>query len=296
MPSYRANSFFRRFVVVAAAFPFPLFHDFTYAITRTIWRRRTETSAKETKRKRSTVSASLSADESLSAVSDDLDKLTRMLGTCLSPVSRVNFASLYVISLSFFLVDASISRKCGAAVRSVKWATFVDRPSRSGRTTVDPAIWIPRVVPFAKKVRERGGMGPGRRMEKRIEREATRRRRKEERRARSFVRAAGRRLASRRFSAGRRFFESLGSLERENLVRESLPSTLPIFFFFFLRDRRFVLRFAFNVPPSPGPAPSRARVFPSHSLSRSRVAISSENTSAASRRIGAPYVRPRVVT
>lgn len=70
----------------------------------------------------------VSTDESLLAVSDDLDRLTRMLGTCLSPVSRVNFASLYAISLSFsfsslsrLIVDASISRKCGAAVRSLKW-------------------------------------------------------------------------------------------------------------------------------------------------------------------------------
>lgn len=94
----------------------------------------------------------VSIDESLLAVSDDLDRLTRMLGTCLSPVSRVNFASLYAISLSFsfsslsrLIVDASISRKCGAAVRSVKWdfrqsfALCGERDDDGGPSRLDPS-------------------------------------------------------------------------------------------------------------------------------------------------------------
>lgn len=92
------------------------------------------------------------------AVSDDLDKLTRMLGTCLSPVSRVNFASLCAISLSFsfspFPASTSMHRYRGSAapLSGALNGTFVD-PSCSlggregwggggyGTTTVDPAVW-----------------------------------------------------------------------------------------------------------------------------------------------------------
>lgn len=55
--------------------------------------------------------ARVTADESLSAVSANLDKLTRMLETCLSPVSRVNFASLYA-PLSFSAHPFSPHLRC----------------------------------------------------------------------------------------------------------------------------------------------------------------------------------------
>jgi len=122
----------------------------------------------------------VSTDESLSAVSDDLDKLTRMLGTCLSPVSRVNFASLYAISLSFsfspFLASSSMHRYRGSAapLSEALNGTFVD-PSRSGRgtgngtTTVDLPVWTSHVIPFARKGESEEGWG--RRMEWRTERE-----------------------------------------------------------------------------------------------------------------------------
>jgi len=81
----------------------------------------------------------VSADESLVAVSDDLDKLTRMLGTCLSPVSRVNFASLYAISLSFspFLASSLMHRYHGSAapLSGALNGTFVDPSGGDERTT-----------------------------------------------------------------------------------------------------------------------------------------------------------------
>lgn len=140
------------------------------------------------KRREKEMRSRVSADESLLAVSDDLDKLTRMLGTCLSPVSRVNFASLYAISLSFsfsslsrLIVDASISRKCGAAVRSVKWDFRRSLALRGdGTTTVDPPVWTPHVVHLARK----GESGEWDRSDGwRTEREAMGRGGKEERRA-----------------------------------------------------------------------------------------------------------------
>lgn len=91
------------------------------------------------KRREKGARSRVSADESLSAVSGDLDKLTRMLGTCLSPVSRVNFASLYAISLSLsssspFLVSSPMHRYRGSAAplsTALNGYSFVD-PSRSG--------------------------------------------------------------------------------------------------------------------------------------------------------------------
>lgn len=77
----------------------------------------------------------VSADESLSAISADLDKFTRMFGTCLSSVSRVNFASLSRLSLFLgLIIDASISRKCDVGALN---GTLVGPPRALGDGT-DP--------------------------------------------------------------------------------------------------------------------------------------------------------------
>lgn len=123
--------------------------------------------AKENEGEKKKDAARVTADESLTAVSADLDKLTRMLGTCLSPVSRVNFASLYAVlalSLPFsrpFSRDLSllspvsspmridIAEARAVAVQSVKWV-FRRSPLALG----DPPVWTLRLEPFARDTRK----------------------------------------------------------------------------------------------------------------------------------------------
>lgn len=207
-------------------------------------------------------------------------------------------------SRSFPLVSSSMHRYHGSAapLSGALNGTFVD-PSRSGGDDGGPSHLDPSCELFREEGEsaERDGTGTtdGEASRKRS---GERRRRKEGRGARSFVRAAGRRLASRRFSAGRRFFETRLSRAGESRTWKT-PFLAPHFLLSSssssssssatAASRSFSVS-AFN-PPSPGPritaSLSRARASGSslsHSPFRSRVAISSENTSAASRRIGAP--------